>query len=113
MVAHDGRQELLDSATGSGFCLLATPAAALALAADGLDRQLAAAAVHVVELAAADGDGSSSRTAGIRVADVTGTYRALAGRTRRQVRSRSARDFYAYGAGQKPMDAVGPRPASC
>jgi 3-(3-hydroxy-phenyl)propionate hydroxylase/flavoprotein hydroxylase len=105
VVAHDGRQELLDSVTGGGFCLLAEPEAAMALAAGGLDRQLRAAGVHLVELVT-DGAGGSSPGTGIRVADVSGTYRrwlAELGASAVAVRP----DFYVYGAAAGPAAAAG------
>ena len=61
IVTSDGRQGLLDDVVGGGFCLLADPAAARALTADGLGKRLGDAGVRVVELVA---DGSEAGGAG-------------------------------------------------
>jgi 3-(3-hydroxy-phenyl)propionate hydroxylase/flavoprotein hydroxylase len=104
-VAHDGRQALLDTVTGGGCCLLVTPVAALVLAADGLDKQLQAAGVHVVELVSGD-DSGRSPGAGIRVADVSGAYRRwFSGLGASAVAVRP--DFYVYGAAADPAAVPG------
>jgi 2-polyprenyl-6-methoxyphenol hydroxylase-like FAD-dependent oxidoreductase len=95
IVASDGRQGLLDDVVGGGFCLLATPAAARALADDGLQKRLRDAGVRLLELVA-DGDGDGVSGA-VQVDDLGGTYRrwfAELGAVAILVRP----DFYVYGA---------------
>jgi 2-polyprenyl-6-methoxyphenol hydroxylase-like FAD-dependent oxidoreductase len=98
VVAHDGRRGLLDTVIGDGFCLLAAPEAAQALAADGVGRELQDADVHVVELVpGGNSTAGAPPGAGTRVTDTEGTYQrwfSELGATAVAVRP----DFYVYGA---------------
>ena len=105
VVAQDGQRGLLDAVVGNGFCLLAAPEAAQALAADGVDRQLREAGAHVIELVPGDGsDGSSGGRA--RVTDVAGTYQRWFSELR-AIAVAVRPDFYIYGTAADPAAAAG------
>ena len=101
IVAAAAGQGLLDDVVGGGFCLLATEAAASALAAGGLDKRLRDAGVRVVEL---ESTSTGPAGAAVRVSDTSGTYRrwfADLGAVAVLVRP----DFYVYGAVADPAAA--------